>query len=297
MNDACINFYWTRLQQQLEEAEDDKDDSAVSTNKHSNSNSSSSSSSSNSSSKFKFVDPSVLSFFMHQYDLQQNTEDDEEEEDILGIQNTCNACNVLSDHSNNDGVLMFLPINDNYVSQTWTIPGGGTHWSLLLLALNYEKNSDSSNTNSTNRSSRPIPSTMMFWHFDSSRTGCGYSCNKKAATEVARKIQQVVVGKQSTDSTLLPPPPPPLQLIECSSMPQQQNGYDCGLYTLGAAKEIFDAFSSTTTTPTTSTSTPITFPPTTNILEHILQTSQLKSPSFCKNLRQQMLKDVQDLLS
>ncbi|CAB9504797.1 Sentrin-specific protease 8 [Seminavis robusta] len=163
LNDACMNFVLTRLGKEF-------------------------------ASRCRFVDPSVLSFFMHQWD-----EEEDGDEDVLGLKRPQDDGSTL---------FLFLPINDNYVSQNWTNPGGGTHWSLLLLAM--EKKKDGS----------------QFWHFDSSA-----GSNQRAALAVAQKIQRVMNHH----------PKHPME--ECTA-PQQQNGYDCGLHTLATARALAMAFSS-----------------------------------------------------
>jgi hypothetical protein len=84
LNDTCIHYYFRRL-------------------------------ASKDNSRSIFLDPSVVSFLMHQCD------DNDDLVDISrGYDNwTCSR--------------LFVPINDNLSSENWTTPGAGTHWSLLVI--------------------------------------------------------------------------------------------------------------------------------------------------------------------
>ncbi|XP_033746441.1 sentrin-specific protease 8-like [Pecten maximus] len=84
---------------------------------------------------------------------------------------------------------------------------GGTHWSLLVY----------------------IRCRQEFRHYDS----CG-SANKEIAKQLAYKIQPFVLAPRGR-----------MKVIEADS-PQQQNGYDCGLYVIATAehkcKELCEGF-------------------------------------------------------
>jgi sentrin-specific protease 8 len=84
LNDSCIHYQFMRLQQDFPQ--------------------------------HLFIDPSVLSFLMHQCD---------EEDDLRDFR-----------HSHGNFARynrIFLPINDDLASDQWQIPGQGTHWSLILI--------------------------------------------------------------------------------------------------------------------------------------------------------------------
>lgn len=82
LNDACIHFYLTILQQQFPSV--------------------------------KFMDPSVITFLMHQCD-------DEDLDDFSsGFDKDCD--------------LYFIPVNDEHGNTTsWQQEGSGSHWSLLIV--------------------------------------------------------------------------------------------------------------------------------------------------------------------
>jgi sentrin-specific protease 8 len=162
LNDACINFFFAVLRQA------DSTDNIV------------------------FMDPSVVSFFMHQ------CTDDEDLADFKdGFQYPPTGKIVV-------------PINDNMtLASHWQRPGGGNHWSLLVIV-----------TSST-------VEVVQCWHFDSVRG----SNNAAAARDVTRKMNEFIFkGKGSS------------QLVEAST-PRQVNGYDCGLHMLAAA-EMFESMAS-----------------------------------------------------
>jgi sentrin-specific protease 8 len=224
LNDACINFYFTSLQASI---------------RSNNAN-------------LKFVDPSVLSFFMHQWD-----EEEDGDEDVLGL--------LLTDQNNKR--LHFLPINDNYVSQPWTTPGGGSHWSLLLMVITYTFNDSG-------------PTIEGFWHFDSSE-GSG---NARAASAVAKKIQRVIM--KFCNSTTNNTSQQALLSVQKCSVPQQQNGYDCGLHTLATAEAIANACCAMED---------MTFDA--PVLESIVMRSVATSLSCFRTMRQQMVKNIESLAS
>jgi len=112
LNDACIHYYLTRLQQQYPN-------------------------------KQLFMDPSVVSFLMHQC---------EEDEELLDL---WRGYDFACFHR------IFVPINDNMASSHWTTPGLGTHWSLLVVMME-----------------ESVPS---YYHFDSVPGGNAYAAQAVAA--------------------------------------------------------------------------------------------------------------------
>ena len=127
LNDACINFQMTRLQKK---EENDK-----------------------SSKNMLFLDPSVISYLMHQ------CQDDDE---IIDLGNNLQLCKKNA---------LFIPINDNNgESFQSTMRGNGSHWSLLLVIL----------SNSDNK--------VYHLHFDSSKR---YNCS--SARIVSKKISYLLM--------------------------------------------------------------------------------------------------------
>lgn len=163
LNDACINFFFAVLRQSA------------------------------SIDHIVFMDPSVVSFFMHQCTNDEDLADFKD-----GFQYPPTGKIVV-------------PVNDNMTSAShWQRPGGGNHWSLLVIVTS------------------SIVEDIQCWHFDSVRG----SNNAAAAREVTRKMNEFIFrGKGS-------------QLVEASA-PRQVNGYDCGLHMLAAA-ELFESMASIT---------------------------------------------------
>lgn len=119
LNDACAHFYMNVLQ-------------------HADENSGS----------CLFMDPSVVSFFMHQ------CTDDEDMRDFI------NSTKFPSEGK------IFIPVNDNMRADAdWMIRGGGSHWSLLVVTMEAKV--------ATN-----------FWHFDSLKS----SANVDAARDIRNKL-------------------------------------------------------------------------------------------------------------
>ena len=106
---------------------------------------------------------------------------------------------------------VFVPINDqfNQSHATFTTPGGGSHWSLLLW---------------TTAANGTALSISNFYHFDSSS---GY--NASAALAVSKKLMKVLHCNLPCSQEITP------QIKECKT-PQQNNGFDCGVYLLWFAE-------------------------------------------------------------
>ncbi len=201
LNDACINYQMTRLQQRF------------------NSNAGVNSFSKPRLYGIHFLDPSVVSYFMHSLD-------DEEEDD----------------HSEFHGIfrnwgfearvptvrVLLIPINDNN-GDGHMICGGGNHWSLLLVLVSItHQNEDEGNQNLYNHHDE------WYFHFDSST---GY--NRSAARAVARRVNKILeIGFDVDDEDKSNLHRSQFAgVMECKS-PQQRNGYDCGVHAIVTAEAL-----------------------------------------------------------
>jgi Ulp1 family protease len=140
LNDAAIHFHFTYLQQHDAGSQD------------------------------RYMDPSVILFFMHQCTDKEDIEDF--------------ASNINFPKTGR----IFIPVNDSMhtTSTAWLTPQSGQHWSLLVVLLmsGIDK--------------------IEFWHFDSVRN----SGNKKAAQDIVNKLQRCVF-QQGKSSTLVQARTPP----------------------------------------------------------------------------------------
>uniref|UniRef100_A0A7S4NIS5 Ubiquitin-like protease family profile domain-containing protein n=1 Tax=Odontella aurita TaxID=265563 RepID=A0A7S4NIS5_9STRA len=146
-----------------------------------------------------FLDPSVISFMMHQCD------DDD-------------LADLAQGWKLHQRKVVFVPVNDNHAASAhaFQIPGGGNHWSMMVVLIGM-KNNSSSDMNEVK---------VKYLHFDSS-----VGCNERAARLVARRIQRAInLGSHAGEEAVV---------IECRT-PQQNNGYDCGIFALGAAEALSD---------------------------------------------------------
>jgi len=148
-----------------------------------------------------FVDPSVVSYMMHQCD----------EEDLIDLGNSWRS-ELLEQNSNCKEAAVFLPVNDNNAAGTdaFRIPGGGNHWSMLVIILTAKHDDKFS-----------YFSFDISLHFD--------SCNRSNA-----EAAKCVVAKASK---VLNYSPKCCGVCSCPS-PQQSNGYDCGIFALGVAEAL-----------------------------------------------------------
>eukprot|EP00957_Ditylum_brightwellii_P134824 10279501-Ditylum_brightwellii.AAC.1 len=175
-----------------------------------------------------FLDPSVISFMMHQCD----------DEDLHDLASSWTITGTKR---------FFIPINDNFGAskRKFGIPGGGNHWSLLLVVLMIqgEQNNATSSCEEEGEgakggneideaiSARTRPH-MCFLHFDSCR---GH--NTQSAKVVAKRFHRAVKlafddDNNDIDNDIM-------TIIECNN-PQQYNSYDCGVHTLMAAEALSD---------------------------------------------------------
>ena len=227
LNDSCIHFFFVLLQQRQREQERERKQKET-------------------ASSFLFMDPSVVSYWMHQCTDQDDIED------------FVNNTNFPKPKGRNGvgggggggggGGVIFIAVNDDMAlsSNGWQIPNSGSHWSLLLIIVgcgddNKNKNNNNDDDEDENDSEVSHISSLCFLHFDSIRN----SKNIRAANDIAKKILLHVYSddnnKRKRDSDSNNDKPKVIQV----ETPQQLNGYDCGVHVLGAAKILS---SSTTTT-------------------------------------------------
>jgi Ulp1 family protease len=232
LNDACIFFFLVFLQQQI--PQEDKKCNVT------------------------FMDPSVVSFFMHQC-----IESDEIEEFVAGFQVPSVAV---------EGGLVgkiLIPINDTMAteSSSWQKPGCGTHWSLLVVMLvAAPEKRDGENTSGEGADRNEKRRIVSYWHFDS----VSGSHNDSAAHDVAHKLHQYVFSSSSSVSSSLS------QKVVSACTPQQTNGYDCGIHMLTAAQQLAPLTSS-------------------NLLDHETTLSDYVStagPAFCETLRTTIANEI-----
>lgn len=121
---------------------------------------------------------------------------------------------------------VFIPISDQFGASrsTFTRPGGGRHWSLLLWEINtlYYEIDDGYNA----------LVGVGFHHFDS----CP-GTNTRAAQAVAAKLHATLCAPMSKEEDGVSDV---VEVLECKT-PQQQNGYDCGVLTLGFAEALSES--------------------------------------------------------
>mmetsp|Transcript_17904 Transcript_17904/g.40958 ORF Transcript_17904/g.40958 Transcript_17904/m.40958 type:complete len:313 (-) Transcript_17904:107-1045(-) len=219
LNDSCIHFFFTRLQKELESSLSCAKDNYTPSNLRS----------------FLFMDPSVVSFWMHQCIEQDEIDDVVNSTQFPGRKN-----------KQGDGAV-FIAVNDNMSSSSsltnnsWQVPEGGSHWSLLLVEVVAKRGCEKDDKDT-------FTTILRFSHFDSIRN----SRNIRAAEDIADKIRLHVYPKAATISTAPPftsvNPNPSEGLVHQAKTPQQQNGHDCGVHVLGAAKILSKHLSMTRST-------------------------------------------------
>ena len=169
------------------------------------------------------LDPAVISFIMHQLD---ETDEDYGDE----VSNLMSTWNLEQQQRSR----FFLPINDEYGSSSMRYTQGqqqasGSHWSLLLVDIVMSTAAPPVDT-TQQRNNVTMPE-MKFYHCDSHR---GY--NQFAAQAVANKVKRVFLKHYSTGDDVSINTTN-VNVTECQ-VPQQSNGFDCGLYTLGFAEAL-----------------------------------------------------------
>jgi Ulp1 protease family, C-terminal catalytic domain len=171
------------------------------------------------------LDPTVVSFFMHQ------CTDDDDIEEFLQQYNFFDRVRTI-----------LIPINDallvDLCRSSSTATGTGTHWSLLVVAVctgtaiapvvgvdaaaapAAAAVAVAATADSAQHNRGP---TLALYHCDSVRD----SPNAAAACAVGRKLASVLGGTPSEPSSI--------SIIKVD-VPRQRNGYDCGLHVLAAAE-------------------------------------------------------------
>lgn len=203
LNDACIHFQMKRYQHELH---------------------------SGNGNRFLFMDPSIVSYFMHQCLSNDELVEFYEGQGILeGC--TSEGCKAFClPRQFNLKQVIFLPINDTNARFEFT-PGCkgaiGTHWSLLIVILLQV----SCEEDAQDRLLQPI-----YLHYDS----VGSSSNYTAAVAVAKKlnllftIKKTIHGISDSTSTMqeLDTSIHGGMIIRNCKTPQQINAWDCGIYVL-----------------------------------------------------------------
>ena len=184
LNDSCIHFFFTLLQRQQQINVQTIDRSIL------------------------FMDPSVVSFWMHLC-----TDEDEIDDFVKST--------PFPGRGNNQNGMIFIAVNDKMSAHSssynnaWQVSGNGSHWSLLVIETVSMKN-------------------LRFWHFDSVHN----SGNIQAAEDIAAKLclyvyPDALIATKSHE-----------KLVRQAETPKQVNGYDCGVHVLGAAR-IFSKYACT----------------------------------------------------
>eukprot|EP00804_Cyclotella_cryptica_P000294 CCRYP_010224-RA/>CCRYP_010224-RA protein AED:0.05 eAED:0.05 QI:252/1/1/1/1/1/2/114/300 len=211
LNDACIHFQMTRLQHRNRKDRSDREVGGHGIVQLED----------------LFLDPAVISYLMHQCD--ENDDDFVDESfnlyqawDLIKFNLSATESITASPSTKKLFKRVFVPINDQFNGsrETFTRPGGGSHWSLLLWTI-MEPVSQMV-TSSPNRDD--TSATSCFFHFDSSS---GY--NSRAAVAVAQKLLKVLHCNLESNYGAMPVD---ANVKECKT-PLQSNGYDCGVCVLG----------------------------------------------------------------
>jgi Ulp1 family protease len=180
-----------------------------------------SSSSLSNSSKILWMDPSVVSFFMHQLDDQDELQ---EFADIIR--------NDLHEKQ-----LVLIPVNNVFGTSQWMQPHQGQHWSLLVYFAVPNTTIDAAETNDE-CSHTKSHSSGSFWHLDSIQN----SANEAAAERVAHQWSRILrlVDTAAANDVCETYEQPALKVNQVPNVPKQQNGYDCGMHLLVAAQVLYE---------------------------------------------------------
>jgi Ulp1 family protease len=215
LNDACIHYQMKRLEyhrQSLVVEGGNGGDSRISKGNDTK------------IAHVEFVDPSIVSYFMHQLD-----DEDDRDEMIVLVQSwklLLSSSSLQENGQQSNLIFIIIPINDNNSESLFQ---SGNHWSLLIaIKLNISKRTNDENDKDE----------LMFFHFDSSQ---GY--NTRTALAVSKKIQYMYSlsrnhkSNHNQDERYKRPnvkkdkKEEKISVTECN-VPQQKNGHDCGIHTL-----------------------------------------------------------------
>ena len=264
LNDSCINYQMRRLEQIRKEEEQKRKKHDSTTHQMENNTGENNQLKRIGISHVEFIDPSIVSFFMHQLSID---DEDDRDEMVSLCQSWGLGTNKITKITSSirggigegEASMILIPINDNnsVSSLFFQTPGGGNHWSLLVV-ISLDMMDTSSSVNSTDEFVHSPEEQLMFFHFDSMN-----GSNNSTAVSVARKIQDMyslipiishnddkstegrnnemnindtntskeqhgIISSRVASTSFK-------NLTECHVV-QQQNGYDCGVHTLFAAE-------------------------------------------------------------
>lgn len=210
LNDSCINFQMIRLSEKAVAAAvvDDVQTKQRRTTVNKNgkqrlpryNNNNNHDDGADSKIRVVFMDPCIVSFFMHQISV----EDEEDRDEIVGLfKNTweLDSCQTQPKPRLRSGrqredrmVAMMIPINDNHAGSSWSCqtPGAGNHWSLLVVLIDTEDLHD--RDMAQRQRHRQRSNYARYFHLDSSRHG-----NSAAAKTVATRVESILsIGVSAT---------------------------------------------------------------------------------------------------
>lgn len=271
LNDSCIHFFFTLLQERQKQRNGQHQ-------------------------SLLFMDPSVVSFWMHQ------CTDEDEIEDF--VKSTPFPGKRKGKTSEGVSGVIFIAVNDSmaappssssYGSNAWKTPNNGNHWSLLVVEVLMVGDSDHLTSDAAKSDAR-----IWCWHFDSVRN----SGNLCAAEDIAHKIRCHVYPEADIESSSLSTKSDSSQkrhhgaMVQPVETPQQRNGYDCGVHAVGAA-EILSEYYCTSSSPEEhdGTNTNVTLQQQQQKLEECLRTKIHRSGSedFCATLRLKIASEIRRL--
>jgi len=208
------------------------------------------------------MDPAVLSFFMHSCQT----------DDMEDLMDFCQG------FRNFGGVaVIFLPVNDSMTTLPQRVGQQGSHWSLLLATK-------------LNKSSKDTASSLVFFHFDS----VTHSGNERIARQIAAAFLKAWKICQANTTDLKPA----LCYHECTAVPQQVNGYDCGIHvllTIEALLPVVDTPQDASDTATTDLPTLYTNAIVSHFFELGRQDHKESIADSCQKIRQRLADDIQTL--
>lgn len=174
------------------------------------------------------LDPSVVSFLMHQL-----SDEDDLQDFAQGMK-----------HQVRDKKLVLIPVNNVLGTSAWMQPQQGQHWSLLVYHLHHllhpqENTSHPANDTKSRHILIQCSNNEQYWHIDS----IAHSDNLEAAKRVARQWQRIMGAafpdtNQQAQHPHNAPDPQAWDVEPIPQIPQQRNGYDCGLHVLAAIQAI-----------------------------------------------------------